>query len=817
MTEDTVATTANLEISKKSNNKSNSLYNRYRRGSGYSMVFGHSDDPEPETTSTASKNTQTLRTANQQAQHYTLDWSPVNNANGYVVMRYDDKGDSPTKAFINRVDRTHRTLNTHYNYQLLSGTYHFEIYACYRAGHTNKTYEHCGGESDKQTVTGVVISVPDTSIQPQNVAYSDPDSVVASGEAFNITWENPATTNELTGFNIYGELSGYIGFRSYDPAGGYSFTRNSGAYLEPKLQAGRQYCYKVVPRYVDSNNNVTEGEAGRPSSPHCITVGDGTVIQALKKFTTVKQIPKPEPIRTVGVNLSWYYNDWNGTIEVIPEEVAFYQLDRETSPGSGDWYPIYYGPEKQKTLFLEEINVSSSYSFRVSACDIEGNCGNYRRLYFYDNGFKAEDIKEHTSPAACIHVDPAINSGAALNIQWCKSGTTETPIYQVVNGAGTVVFNSSTSSYTMTDNGLMKIQVNNISSLSSKYDKCYSVVTKYVGDTNDYSTEKLCTKIRPNTPTNFVASTGGEYLGGVLLDWDDMPDTYNYQVFEASCNNGCSTPQDSDWTQIADIDSSQESEYYATISTTDKYFYRVSACGEDPSVCSNYTPTLSFDIPALQVPTQPSIALTEPATRTVQLDWTAVSGASEYQIEWADCGSDCSALTEVQWQAINTSNTNQLLIPNMTGGKHAFSVRACHVICSDRSAAATLELILPEAPTNVVASVINLSTRQYLLRWSSTEDAVSYTIQWALCNNGCDNVTANDWQTLSSATDSQLPFTTLAGEIYTLKVAACNSTGLCSDYSSPANMPNGVRTIRYIHSDNLGSPVAETDENGNEQ
>ena len=143
---------------------------------------------------------------------------------------------------------------------------------------------------------------------------------------------------------------------------------------------------------------------------------------------------------------------------------------------------------------------------------------------------------------------------------------------------------------------------------------------------------------------------------------------------------------------------------------------------------------------------------------------------------------------------------------------------ACHCTSvSDRSAAATLELILPEAPTNVVASVINLSTRQYLLRWSSTEDAVSYTIQWALCNNGCDNVTANDWQTLSSATDSQLPFTTLAGEIYTLKVAACNSTGLCSDYSSPANMPNGVRTIRYIHSDNLGSPVAETDENGNEQ
>ena len=170
---DTTATAANLEISKQSNNKSNSLYNRYRRGTGYSMVFGHSDDPEPEATSATSKNRQALRT-NQQAQHYTLNWDSVDKANAYVVMRYDDKGDSPTKAFINRVDRTHKTLNTYYNYQLLSGTYHFEIYACYKAGSSSKSYEYCGGESEKQTITGVVIDIPNVSLQPQNVAYSDP-------------------------------------------------------------------------------------------------------------------------------------------------------------------------------------------------------------------------------------------------------------------------------------------------------------------------------------------------------------------------------------------------------------------------------------------------------------------------------------------------------------------------------------------------------------------------------------------------------------------------------------------------------------------
>lgn len=86
-----------------------------------------------------------------------------------------------------------------------------------------------------------------------------------------------------------------------------------------------------------------------------------------------------------------------------------------------------------------------------------------------------------------------------------------------------------------------------------------------------------------------------------------------------------------------------------------------------------------------------------------------------------------------------------------------------------------------------------------------------------MCSNGCGNVTVSDWQTLTTVSASQASFTTLAGETYTLKVAACSSTGLCSDYSSAADTPSGVRAIRYIHSDNLGSPVAETDENGTEQ
>ena len=153
----------------------------------------------------------------------------------------------------------------------------------------------------------------------------------------------------------------------------------------------------------------------------------------------------------------------------------------------------------------------------------------------------------------------------------------------------------------------------------------------------------------------------------------------------------------------------------------------------------------------------------------------------------------------------------------MPADNFAFSIKACNITCSERSIPATIELVLPDIPANLSVSIVDISTQSYWLRWNPITDADSYHIQWALCTSDCSNVSNSDWQSVATiANDHHWYFNTQANDFYTLRVAACRN-GICSDPSSPVDMPRNERSIRFIHSDNLGSPVTETNINGEEQ
>ena len=122
--------------------------------------------------------------------------------------------------------------------------------------------------------------------------------------------------------------------------------------------------------------------------------------------------------------------------------------------------------------------------------------------------------------------------------------------------------------------------------------------------------------------------------------------------------------------------------------------------------------------------------------------------------------------------------------------------------------------IPPLAPQTVIAPT-NISTGATVrLSWSSVSYATKYVVEqqrdggnWALLYTG-------------AATSTSTNLSNTPG-LYYFRVKACNATE-CSAYTMSGQTqavigaPNSSkRRVIYIHTDLLGSPAAETDENGN--
>ncbi|MCG9770026.1 hypothetical protein L1D59_15605 [Pseudoalteromonas piscicida] len=139
-------------------------------------------------------------------------------------------------------------------------------------------------------------------------------------------------------------------------------------------------------------------------------------------------------------------------------------------------------------------------------------------------------------------------------------------------------------------------------------------------------------------------------------------------------------------------------------------------------------------------------------------------------------------------------------------GRYRFFAQACgtfnstQVMCSERWST--------EKQVEVLSSEFTPEQTKTELTWQQIAGAKNYIIETASCANHCD-MSALDWSTLKTLNSSQLQFAIPGedGRYYRIKV--CFSDGVCTSGSYVAK-GKPKKQIIYIHTDLLGSPVAES-------
>jgi fibronectin type 3 domain-containing protein len=268
----------------------------------------------------------------------------------------------------------------------------------------------------------------------------------------------------------------------------------------------------------------------------------------------------------------------------------------------------------------------------------------------------------------------------------------------------------------------------------------------------------------PGTPTGLNAAVVSDTQ--VHLGWTAVSAANSYRV-ERSSTGG------SDWVIAAPtVTATSFNDSGLTGSTT--YSYRVisaNGIGESaPTGSVNATTTAS---PLPGVPT--GLSATANSDTAIALTWTAVSGATHYDVERSlDNGASWSAAGTIA----TASFTDTGLTPSTTYTYHVRAGNGTGSSAYSSPASATTQAAIPGVPTGLSATAN--SDTAIAVTWTAVSGATHYDVERSL-DNGASWNAAGTTATASFTDTGLTPSTT-----YTYHVRAGNGTG-SSAYSSPAS------------------------------
>ncbi|MBE0371104.1 hypothetical protein [Pseudoalteromonas aurantia] len=119
------------------------------------------------------------------------------------------------------------------------------------------------------------------------------------------------------------------------------------------------------------------------------------------------------------------------------------------------------------------------------------------------------------------------------------------------------------------------------------------------------------------------------------------------------------------------------------------------------------------------------------------------------------------------------------------------------------------EIELSEVQVDVLNTEFSFENDGSKLTWSAVAGATSFEIESAVCASSCDDLSALNWTPLANLPGGQSSYNLNQSghRLYHIKV--CFSDGKCSSWIYPMEKK---KSVIFIHTDLLGSPVAETKE-----
>ena len=261
----------------------------------------------------------------------------------------------------------------------------------------------------------------------------------------------------------------------------------------------------------------------------------------------------------------------------------------------------------------------------------------------------------------------------------------------------------------------------------------------------------------PNAPTNLTATVSGD---SVALSWDTVGDATSYKVYR-------------DGSLLRSVSTNSFNDSGLNDGT---YTYEVSSVGNNGESTSKTSVSATVYTALPNAPTNLTATVTGDS---VALSWDVVSDATSYKVY-----RDGSLLGSVSSNSFNDSG--------LADGAYTYEVTAVNNNGESTSAAsvsATIDTSLPNAPTNLTATV---SGDSVALSWDTIGDATSYKVY-------------RDGSLLGSVSSNSFTDSGLADGTYFYEVTAVNTNG---ESTSKASVSATVYTALPNAPTNLKATVS---------
>jgi predicted phage tail protein len=460
----------------------------------------------------------------------------------------------------------------------------------------------------------------------------------------------------------------------------------------------------------------------------------------------------------------------NGNIQISwPAMSTATKYKLQESKNGGNWATLTHSTTT--TSYTRTGRTNGSYKYRVGAYNASG-WGAYRV------SASITVLLPPPTPSSLIVPTSTVPNGT-IAIGWPVTSTaTKYQLRESKNGGSWVSLTSSTTgtSYTRTGraNGSYKYQV-----------RAYN--------TSGWSGYRVSVSVTvllpPPTPTSIIVPTTTVTNGTIAISWPATSTATKYQLQESK-DNGSWVTLSSALTGLS---------YTPTGRATGSYKYQLRAY--NTSGWSGYRVSGSVTV-LLPPPTPTSIIVptTTVINGTIAMSWPATSTATKYQLqESKDNGS---------WVTLSSALTG--VSYNRTGrttGSFLYRIRAYNASGwgGFRQSTAVTVLSPPDVPAVITVPTEQIVEGSIQITWSASPTASSYTVQ--------ERRGANAWQNVTTQSSRNLSRYRSDGE-YTYRVKACNISG-CSNWQTSISATVMLeKQIIFIHTDLLGSPVAESNING---
>lgn len=263
----------------------------------------------------------------------------------------------------------------------------------------------------------------------------------------------------------------------------------------------------------------------------------------------------------------------------------------------------------------------------------------------------------------------------------------------------------------------------------------------------------------PSAPTG-LATTGG--ANQVTISWAAVAGATSYNVYY-STTSGAGTSG----TKIAGA----TSPYVQTgLSAGTTYYYVVTAVNAVGESAASSQASVATNAPPPALPAAPTGVTATGGTNQVTVSWTAVSGATSYNIYWSTTsgkgltGTKITGATSPYLQSGLAASTAYYYVVTAvnSAGEGPISTQAT-------ATTATPAPVIPAAPMGVMATG---GTNQVTLSWSAVSGATSYNVYYATTSGSGTSGTK-----IAGATSPYVQTGLAAGTAYYYVVTAVNSAG----------------------------------------